>query len=498
VVRNSAKHYRILSALLAVVIIALGTLLWARVRIDVGVGQPTQAAPARGATLSPLQDDFVAVAQRVEPAVLSVITSRAVRVSSLEGPPFGKEIPDFRFFFGGPQEQERAVQGLGSGVVIRPDGYILTNNHVVEGADKVRVVFPDQAQTTVEARVVGTDPETDLAVIKVDRQGLTAIELGDAKSLKVGQWAIAIGSPFGLPQTMTVGVISALGRHISAPNSEFSMENMIQTDAAINRGNSGGPLVDINGRLIGVNTMIFSETGGSEGVGFAIPVDVVQYVYPQLIENRTIARGWLGVKIQNLSPEMASVWGVTQGAVIAHVVSGRPADKAGLKPGDIVVSVQGAPIKDVTELRDAISRSGPDKKLTLEIVRDGKHMEVSAKTALKESPQPRRERTRPSPLGNKRTASALGIQVQPLDRDTASQLGLSPDAGLLISEVDPNSAAYQAGLRQGQILKSMNREPTRTSAEFERATGKLGKGSKVVAFVMEPDTGTTFYMGFTL
>jgi len=495
------RKYRILAALLALVIISLGALLWVRVRVDVGVGQPSQAAPQTGATLSALQEDFVALVAKVKPTVVSVYTSRVLRVpgAGTGRSPF-EDIPGFRFFFGPPGEEppmeDRAVRGLGSGVIVRSDGYIVTNNHVVQGADRIWVDFPEKSQPTAEARLVGADAETDLAVLKVERTGLPAIETGDARTLKVGQWAIAFGIPFGLPQTMTVGVISALGRSLRAPNSEFSMENMIQTDAAINHGNSGGPLVDIGGRLIGINTMIFSETGVSAGVGFAIPVDVVQYVYPRLIEEGKIARGWLGIYIQDISPEIAEVFGVKQGVVVSQVVRGTPADKAGLKDGDIVTAFQGTKVNDVGELRDAISRSGPDRKVTLEVMRDGKPMQITIKTGLKPT-RPSAPREAPKDSARRRT-SALGIEVEPLDPAIASRLRLRPEEGLLIARVDPESAAYQAGVRAGLVLRAINRHPTDTVADFERVAGRLGKGAKVVASLMDPEMGTTFYIGFTL
>jgi len=291
-------------------------------------------------------------------------------------------------------------------------------------------------------------------------------------------------------------VISALGRSIHSPSSEFSVENMIQTDAAINRGNSGGPLVDIEGRLIGINTLIYSDTGVYEGVGFSIPVDVVQYVYPQLIEKGKIVRGQLGVLIQDISPEMADVFGVKQGVVVAQVKAGTPADKAGLHAGDIILAVNGTQVKDTVELRDLISRGGPGKELALDVLRNGRKMEITAKTQLKEASE-----TGPAPLFKgtaKRRAAGLGIQVEPLDAQTAQQLGVSTDDGVVVTDVNPNSAAYQAGIREGQILKAINRERVTTVGDFERAASKLEKGSKVVLFIRSPETGSTLYIGFTL
>jgi len=428
----------------------------------------------------------------VGPSVVSITSSRTVSGGGMLrfGPDEG-----FQFPFG-PSENV-PVRGLGSGAIIRSDGYIVTNNHVIEGAERIWVAFPGDKESTVEATLVGADAETDLAVIKVDRTGLPAIEMGDAKTLKVGEWAIAIGSPFGLPQTMTVGVISALGRSIRAPNSEFSMEHMIQTDAAINRGNSGGPLVDIAGRLIGINTIIFSENGGSQGVGFAIPVDVVRFVSDALIKDGKISRGWLGIVIQDVSPEIAEVFRAREGAIIADVLADSPADKAGLKQGDVVTAVDGQPTPSAAALRDAVARSGPDKRITLTVLRDGKEMRITAKTALKPTSKAQ-ARPSTSRRGRARSSSALGMEVSPLPANVAQRLGLEGGRGTYITRVDPNSAAAQAGMREGLVLKAINREPIREVSDFERVAAKLGKGSKVVALVQDPQDGTTFYIAFTL
>ena len=308
-------------------------------------------------------ESFAPAAQKVIPAVVNVFTQQ--KVASPVHPAL--EDPIFRYFFGDrPDARPREVSNLGSGVIVSPNGYILTNHHVVEAADEIQVAL--SGGSTLPARVVGADPETDLAVLKIDAENLPAITFAQADSLRVGDWVLAVGNPFGVGQTVTAGIVSALGRTHLGIN---TFENFIQTDAAINPGNSGGALVDSAGNLVGVNSAIYSRTGGSQGIGFAIPVSIARQVMEQIIKSGSVTRGWVGIEVQDLTPELAESFSLknNDGALIAGVLKGGPADAGGIRPGDILLAVNGNTVSDSASLLNLIAALKPGEYARLTVAR---------------------------------------------------------------------------------------------------------------------------------
>ncbi len=342
-----------------------------------GAGISLIEAPASTGS-QPAAGSFSTAARKAAPAVVSINTSKEVRHPRSND-------PWFQFFFGdqGPQAQT----GLGSGVIISPEGYILTNNHVVEGADEIEVTLTDSRRAS--ATVIGTDPDTDLAVLKVQLDKLPVIVLGDSDKLDVGDQVLAIGNPFGVGQTVTSGIVSALGRTHLGIN---TFENFIQTDAAINPGNSGGALVDVNGNLMGINTAIYSRSGGSMGIGFAIPVSTAKQVLDGIVRDGQVTRGWIGVEPNELSPELAQTFGVqaTQGVIITGVLQGGPAAQAGIRPGDVILSVAGKPTGNVSQLLTAVAALQPGKAASFELQRGDKPLELSVVAGTRPRMQPRR------------------------------------------------------------------------------------------------------------
>ncbi|MBN3764531.1 Do family serine endopeptidase [Burkholderia sp. Ac-20365] len=331
-----------------------------------------EVAPGMGSGGS-VQNSYADAAQKAMPAVVNVFSSKD---GSLPPDPRAKD-PLFRYFFGDKnkkQQQEQPAANLGSGVIVSSEGYILTNQHVVDGADQIEIALADGR--TTNAKVIGVDPETDLAVLKVNMTNLPTITLGRMDQTRVGDVVLAIGNPFGVGQTVTMGIVSALGRNHLGIN---TFENFIQTDAPINPGNSGGALVDVNGNLLGINTAIYSRSGGSLGIGFAIPVSTARSVLESIITTGTVTRGWIGVEPQDVTPEIAESFGLEQksGAIVAGVLKGGPADKAGIKPGDILVSVNGQDITDTTRLLNVIAQIKPGTDAKVHLVRKNKEMDLT-------------------------------------------------------------------------------------------------------------------------
>ncbi|ROR29661.1 S1C family serine protease [Inmirania thermothiophila] len=357
----------VLFAAAAAVVLALRPDLLPQREVRITRSAPPQAA-------APAPASYADAVARAAPAVVNVYTARVVtqRPSPLA------EDPVLRFFFGDELERmprRRVQNSLGSGVIVSPQGYILTNNHVIEGADEIQVALADGR--TAEARVVGTDPDTDLAVLRVDLERLPAIVLGDSGHLRVGDVVLAIGNPFGVGQTVTQGIVSATGRKRLGLN---TFENFIQTDAAINPGNSGGALVDARGTLVGINTAIFSRSGGSQGIGFAIPVDLAAEVLEQIIRHGRVVRGWLGVEIQELTPALAESLGAEpgRGVLVAGVLRGGPADRGGIEPGDVLLAIDGAPLATPDDLLERIARRRPGETVRVEILRQGRRLALEA------------------------------------------------------------------------------------------------------------------------
>jgi serine protease Do len=330
----------------------------------------TVTAAAPGEPAVPFNGTFAPIAKKVVPSVVNISSSRVIRTQELY--PFMDD-PLFRRFFG-PIPRELRERSLGSGVVVSPDGYVLTNNHVVEGANDIEVSFGDESQ--IPARIIGTDARTDVAVVKLDRNGLTPMILADSSAVEVGDVVLAVGNPFGIGRTVTMGIVSATSRGNLGIETE---EDFIQTDAAINPGNSGGALVNTRGELIGISTAILSPTGGNLGIGFAVPSNKARFVMEQIAKSGKVRRGYLGVTIQNLTPDLAKRLGITNdhGALIRDVESGSPAERAGLRPGNVVVEINGKPVTDGRDLQRALSEASPGSAVTLTIIRDGRQNHIS-------------------------------------------------------------------------------------------------------------------------
>jgi Do/DeqQ family serine protease len=382
--------------------------------------------------------------------------------------------PNFRDFFGdrAPQQQQpQRVQGVGSGVIVNPDGYILTNHHVVDGAVEIRVELTDKR--TFTAKLVGSDQPSDLAVIKIDAKSLPTLALGDSDKVRVGDVVLAVGNPLGIGQTVTSGIVSAKGRATGL--SDGSFEDFLQTDAAINRGNSGGALVNTNGELVGINSQILSPSGGSIGIGFAIPSNMAKAVMDQLLKTGKVRRGMLGVTIQSVDADLAASLNLpsASGAIVTSVSTGGPAERAGVKRGDVITAVNNQPISDTNGLRNLVAGMAPGSNATLAVMRGGK--EQSFQVALAELPErPRSEGDESDGEGSSGNEK-FGLTLQPLNADTASRFGLdAADQGLLVTKVDPSGSAASAGLRQGDLIQEVNQRPVRTFTDFSAAIQQSG------------------------
>ncbi|GJL69069.1 MAG: MucD protein [Nitrospirales bacterium] len=389
------------------------------------------------------------------------------------------EDPFFRRFFGEEferrfkQPRERHEQGLGSGVIVSDDGYIVTNNHVVEQADDLMVLLGDKRK--LPATLIGTDPKTDLAVIKVEATGLSTLPWGNSVALEVGELVLAVGNPFGLNQTVTMGIISAVGR---ANVGIVDYENFIQTDAAINPGNSGGALVNLQGQLIGINTAIFSRTGGYMGIGFAIPSQMVKSVIQSLIGHGKVIRGWLGVSIQELSQDLATQFDVpdTQGALVGDVFSESPAGQAGLKRGDIIRTYNGVTVKNPNHLRTLVAETTPESSIPLEVWRNGKIVHLSV--SITEMPKDTAGLTGESPSSVSGNHPLSGLSVEPV------QPGQTRDGqGVVVTKIAPNSPAERAGVQPGDVILELNRSPIGSVRDFEQLVKRLETGTSVLVLL---------------
>ena len=435
-----------------------------------------ESAP-EGRTGSALPD-FVALAKRMKPVVVNISTTQVSESRGQQefGSPFGDDDPfnDFwRRFFGGPMPRggPQRQRSLGSGFIIDADGSILTNNHVVENAQKIVVKLSDDQE--YEAKVVGRDAKTDIAIIKINAKvALTAASLGDSDHLDVGEWVVAIGNPFGLDSTVTSGIVSAKGRHIG----QGPYDNFIQTDASINPGNSGGPLINLRGEVIGINTAIFSRTGGNMGIGFAIPINLAKELLPQLRGKGKVTRGYLGVLIQKVTPEIAESLGMDRGygALVANVSKDGPADKAGVKVGDVIVEFDGKEVKDSGDLPIIVARTAVDKKIRMKVLRDKK--EVTLNVAVGELKDEEVVASVPE-------KGELGMTVQKLTPQLAENLGLDKTDGVVVTAVEPGSAADEAGVRRGDVIVEVDRKPVRGVEEYRKAIAGSRKGRGVLFLV---------------
>lgn len=401
-------------------------------------------------TLAPMLD-------KTTPAVVNISTRGRVRT---EDNPLLQD-PFFRRFFGAPLDtpRERPTQSLGSGVIIdAAKGYILTNNHVIAKADEITVTLRDGR--TLTAKLVGADPDTDVAVIQIPAKNIVALPIADSEKLRVGDFVVAIGNPFGLGQTVTSGIVSALGR--TGLGIE-GYENFIQTDASINPGNSGGALVNLRGELVGINTAIYAPGGGNIGIGFAIPTNMARDIMRQIIEFGEVKRGRLGVQMQNLTPDLAKAFNIEeqQGAIISKITQGSPAAKAGLEAGDIVTSINGRPMNDASTIRTTVGLMRAGEKVNLGILRNGKPRNITLTLG------------EPEKITTKNVVPRLaGATLAPIEEDSPLYRRVE---GLLVVNIEPRSRAWSANLRKGDVIVSINRQPVRTIAELERAIKDSGK-----------------------
>jgi len=426
---------------------------------------------------------FAAVVKKAIPAVVFVRVEKTVERDGAASPFQPQDPSDFfndpffeRFF--GPHFRPRQrmpkkfqQRGQGSGFIIDKDGYILINNHVVGDADLIKVKLADGRE--FEAKVIGTDPQSDVAVIKIDATDLPILRLGDSDKLEVGEWVIAIGNPFGLSETVTVGVVSAKGRSRIGIN---DYEDFIQTDAAINPGNSGGPLVNIHGEAIGMNTAIFSRSGGYMGIGFAIPINMAKAIKDQLLEKGKVTRGWFGVVIQDIDEELAKSFGLkkTEGVLVAEVSEGSPAEKAGLKQGDIILRLNGKKVNNVGKLRNKIALTSPGTKVDIDVLRENKHKTL--KVTIGEQPA-----GKTMGMAQHKILGKLGLVVQDLTAELAKQFGYRDGQGVLVAEVEQGSPAVRVGIRPGHLIEEVNRKRVHNMDEFVKALAQ-SKQTKSVLF----------------
>ena len=447
----------------------------------VSVRVASDAAPV---SLGDFKNGFAGVLSQALPAVVSISSTKIVKKQN--APDFFDD-PLFRQFFGGqfprPGGTERE-QGLGSGVIVNPDGYLVTNNHVVADASDVEVFT--ETRNKFKAKVIGTDPRTDIAVIKIEASGLPTLTLADSSKLQVGDVVFAIGQPFGIGETATMGIVSATGRGLGGAIEHY--EDFIQTDAAINPGNSGGALIDLRGNLVGINTAILSAGGGNQGVGFAIPINLVHSVMDQIIEHGKVIRGYMGISIQGVDPDMAKAFGLSRGggALISDVSPNGPAAKAGLQRGDIVLELNGQSVNGPDDLSVHISQMAPGSVAHLKTFRDRQNRDVDV--TLGEAP----EQPAAGQKGPQTPTALAGMQVQDLTPEIARELKLpASEAGVVVTQLDPSSTAAAAGIRQGDVIEEVNRKPVRNVEQFRQA---LAAGANQAVLLLVNRGGATHFV----
>ncbi len=425
--------------------------------------------------LGQLGEAMAKVAEQAKPAVVNISTSRMVKA---QRHPFFDD-PFFRRFFGEePQrEQKRKITNLGSGVIVTSDGYILTNNHVIEGAEDILVKLSTNKE--YKGKVIGTDKRSDLAVIKIEEKNLPTIKWGDSDKLRVGEIVLAVGNPYGLNQTITMGIISALGR---SGIGITDYEDFIQTDAAINPGNSGGALINIKGELVGINTAIFSTTGGYQGIGFAIPVNMAKSIMNSIINQGKVVRGWLGVHIQALTPELVKQFNLQddKGVLLSEIVEGGPAEKGGLKKGDVIVEFDNKKVESPIALRNMVAATVPNQSVTVRVIRDGKLLNL--KVIIAELP------TDPQTSTSSLVNTFRGISVQDISDEILKKFGITRKVkGVIVSGIDENSPAF-GRLSAGDIITSIDRQTVMNVAEFNNITSKIKPERDVLVSIIRDNS----------
>jgi len=488
--RNSLALFIGICLLLAGTVVGFGLTSWGAHPVLGSSAPPVIVNQGHDNTPAPAPNSlgFAPILKPALPAVVSITSSRMVNVPQF---PFFNQ-PFFQQFFGGqlPQQpQQQREMGLGSGVIISADGYILTNNHVVAKSTDIKVMLPDKRQ--FPGKVVGTDPQTDIAVVKIAATGLPTITLGDSSKLQVGDYAFAIGNPFGVGETATMGIISATGRN---GLSIEDYEDFIQTDAAINPGNSGGALLNARGELIGINTAILTGgSGGNQGIGFAIPINMAKYVMEQILKHGKVVRGYIGVGIQEVTPALAKAFKVPpeKGALIRSVEPDSPGAKAGLQRGDVITEVNGQPVSGPNDLRLKVAAMAPGTTVHLKVLRNGEARDINV--TLGESPS------------SEKTANAVsaaqspmrGVQVDDLTPDVRQQLELNSQVkGVVVTDIASNSPAADSGLQRGDVIEQINRQPVNSVSDYQRLVAQAGnqalvllidRGGNTIFLVVQPE-----------
>ena len=461
--------------------------LWAKH----GSSLPPAVVAAAGRNVDAAPPNALGFAPVLKPALAAVVNISSSRIVKAPSTPFGPFFGDpfFQQFFGDqfsrqmPREQRE--HSLGSGVIVSEDGYILTNNHVVDKATDIKVALPDKRE--FKGKLVGSDPKTDIAVVKISATGLSTLAFGNSDKMQVGDYVFAIGDPFGIGETATMGIVSAKGRG----NLDIEdYEDFIQTDAAINPGNSGGALINARGELVGINTAILAGNGGgNQGIGFAIPIDMARRVMDQILKNGKVSRGYLGVAIQEVTPDLAKAFAAPEGkgALVGGVSPDSPGAKAGLQKGDVIEEIDGQEVSGVNELRLRIASTAPGTTVHLKVLHNGQSRDVAV--TLGQLP----EKANEGPLsGDESEGTPMkGVQVDELTPQLRRELDLGPSVhGVIVTDVSPDSPAGDAGLRRGDVIEEVNRQPVESVAEFRRALRRSGKQSLVL--LVNRDGNTTF------
>jgi serine protease Do len=475
---SNKRHHSVAAVLLAVFLTGL----------TIFGGAPALADTKAAGDVAMVPESFSSLAEAVSPAVVNIRTEKTIQGGGRVFQHFKQQNPFgnndrfndfFEKFFGEQPQKDYKQRSLGSGFIIDKDGYIVTNNHVIENADKIKVKLKDGKEYS--AKIVGKDPSTDIALIKINAgDNLHVLPFGDSSTIKVGQWVVAIGSPFGLEQTVTAGIISAKGRVIgSGP-----YDNFLQTDASINPGNSGGPLIDMQGQVIGINTAIIAS---GQGIGFAIPINLAKGVIEQLKAKGEVTRGWLGVVIQDINDDVADYYGIKdkKGVLVTDVIKGDPADKAGIRPQDIILEVNDKKVETSRDLTSLVANIPVGEKVKITVLRNNKKQTFTVDVAKR----PEENKLMSSNGPGKTHEDDLGIQVSNITPEVAHQLNVSPSDGVLVDQVASGSKAESAGIQNGDIIKEINHHAVKSVDEFTAQLSKLKKNDEIQLFIWRMNAG---------